>query len=227
MTRILLVEDEPAIAAGVKDDLELEGYSVDVATDGAAASERAQKGQYDLIVLDLMLPKKDGMTVCREIRAAGLHMPIIMLTAKAQEVDKVLGLELGADDYVTKPFSRRELLARVKSALRRGALAAAPAAQVYEFDDLRIDFGRYEVSRDGQRIELTAMEFKLLRAFLARAGQVLTLDEIVHAVWGKDAFVSDRVLYTHMNNLRNKIEPDPQRARHIVTIRGVGYRFDY
>jgi two-component system alkaline phosphatase synthesis response regulator PhoP len=227
MARILLVEDEPAIAAGVKDDLELEGYSVDLVTDGAAAAEKGLQGQYDLILLDVMLPKKDGFTICRELRAAGVRAPIVMLTARGQEVDKVVGLELGADDYVTKPFSRRELQARVKAALRRSMMTTDQPAQVYQFGDVKIDFGRCEASRHGKPVELTALELKLLRTFLSRRGQVLTIDQLNQEAWGKDVFITDRVVYTHMNNLRKKIERDPQNPRHLITVRGVGYRFDY
>jgi DNA-binding response OmpR family regulator len=203
MARILLVEDEPAIAAGVKDDLELEGYAVDLATDGAAAVEKGREGQYDLILLDIMLPKKDGFTVCRELRAAGVRTPVVMLTARGQE-----------------------LQARVKAALRRGAMAEAQPAQVYDVGDMRIDFGRCEAFRGGSRIDLTALEFKLLRTFLAHRGQVLTIDRLSREVWGAEVFLSDRVVYTHMNNLRRKIEADPQKPRHLITVRGVGYRFD-
>src|SRR5262245_22790488 len=177
MSRILLVEDEPSIAAGVQDDLQLEGYAVDVATDGVSAATRGVQGQYDLILLDLMLPRKDGFTVCREIRAAGVRTPVIMLTARGQEADKVLGLELGADDYITKPFSRRELQSRVKAALRRGAMASAPPPDVYEFTGLKIDFGRCELWKNGRSVEITALELKLLRALLSRRGQVVTIDQ--------------------------------------------------
>ncbi len=149
-----------------------------------------------------------------------------MLTARGQEVDKVLGLELGADDYVTKPFSRRELQARVKAALRRGAATVDQPAQIYEFDDIKIDLERFEARRAGRRIDLTAIEFKLLRAFLTHRGKVLTIDDLSRQAWGEDVFLSDRVIYTHMNNLRKKIEVDPQNPRHLITVRGVGYRFD-
>ena len=227
MARILLVEDEPAIATGVRDDLELEGYSVELVTDGATAAEKGLQGEYDLILLDVMLPGKDGFTICRELRAAGVRTPVVMLTARGQEVDKVLGLELGADDYITKPFSRRELQARVKAALRRSTMTGDQPAQIYQFGDVKIDFGRCEAWRGGKPMDLTAMEFKLLRAFLAHRGRVLTIDQLNQEVWGKDAFISDRVVYTHMNNLRNKIEADPQNPQHLITVRGVGYRFDY
>jgi two-component system alkaline phosphatase synthesis response regulator PhoP len=226
MTRILLVEDEPSIAAGVQDDLELEGYSVDLVTDGVAATARGVEGQYDLILLDLMLPRKDGFSVCRDLRAAGVRTPVLMLTARGQEMDKVLGLELGADDYITKPFSRRELQSRVKAALRRAAMSAPQSPDVYEFGRLKIDFGRCEVGNNGRRVEVTALELKLLRALLARRGQVMTIDQLNEAVWGKDVFITNRVVYTHMNNLRKKIEADPQNPRHLITVRGVGYRFD-
>jgi DNA-binding response OmpR family regulator len=226
MTRILLVEDEPSLAAGVRDDLQAEGYTVDLAVDGQAAAARGAQGQYDLILLDVMLPKKDGFAVCRELRAGNIHTPIIMLTARAQEIDKVLGLELGADDYITKPFSRRELHARVKAALRRGSLSPAPSAELYELDGLTIDFRRCEIRRQGKTAELTALEIKLLRAFLGRRGQVVTIDQLNEAAWGKGVFITDRVVYTHINNLRKKIEDDPQAPRHLVTVRGVGYRFD-
>ena len=229
MTRILLVEDEPAIATGVRDDLELEGYSVDVVGDGVTASARGVQGQYDLILLDLMLPGKDGYTVCSELRAAGVRTPLLMLTARGQEADKVLGLELGADDYITKPFGRRELQSRVRAALRRSTMTSGTtptAAEVYEFGDLTIDFRRCELSKGNQPIVVTAVELKLLRTLLAHRGEVLTIDQLNEAVWGSDVFVSNRVVYTHMNNLRKKIEDDPRRPRHLITVRGVGYRFD-
>jgi len=226
MARILLVEDEPVLATGVKDDLVLEGYGVDLVADGAAAAERGLGGTYDLILLDIMLPKKDGFTVCRELRAAGLTTPIVMLTARGQEVDKVVGLELGADDYITKPFGRRELQARVKAALRRAAIGPDPPPRTCEFGDVAIDFGRCQAFRGGAPIDLTALEFKLLRTFLAHRGQVVSIDRLGHEVWGEEVFLSDRVVYTHMNNLRKKIEADPRNPRHLITVRGLGYRFD-
>ena len=226
MTRILLVEDEPAIAAGVRDDLQFEGYLVDVATDGEEALARGLHGNYDLIVLDIMLPGRDGFSVCRELRASGIRTPVIMLTARSQEADTVLGLELGADDYITKPFSRRELQSRVKAALRRGAMTTAPPPEIYEFDGVRIDFRRCEVRRNGELVDLTALELKLLRTLIEHAGQVMTIDQLCEAVWGRNVFITNRVIYTHMNNLRRKVEPDPLSPSRIVTVRGVGYRFD-
>lgn len=225
MARILVVEDEPTIAMGLQDDLQLEGHAVDVAGDGAAAEAAALERRHDLILLDIMLPRKDGFSVCRAVRAAGVRTPIILLTAKGQEVDKVLGLELGADDYITKPFSPRELVARINALLRRATEPPLPS-QVYHFGDLAVDFGRFEASRNGRPIDLTAMEFKVLRAFIAHRGQVLTHDRLIADVWGKDVFLTDRVIYTHVNNLRQKIEVDPAKPTLIVSVRGVGYRFD-
>jgi len=225
MARILVVEDEPTIAIGLQDDLEMEGYLVEVVSDGATAARRALEGGFDLILLDVMLPQKDGFTVCRELRRAGLRTPIILLTARGQEVDKVMGLELGADDYVTKPFSPLELLARIKAVLRRAGGAPAPA-RIYRFGDVTVDFSRFEATRGGRKVELTAMEFKLLRAFLEHRGEALSIDRLLEEVWGKDVFLTDRVIYTHVNNLRGKIEENPGQPRFLVSVRGVGYRFD-
>ncbi|MBM3747763.1 MAG: response regulator transcription factor [Acidobacteria bacterium] len=224
MKRILIVEDEPTIAIGLQDDLELEGFHAEVVSDGTTAVARALEGGYDLILLDVMLPGKDGFTVCREIQRAGLRTPIIMLTARGQEADKVTGLGLGADDYVTKPFSPRELVARIQAVLRR-ASEAAPA-KVFEFGEVEIDFTRLEASRKGERVDLTATEFKLLRAFVEHRGRVLSIPQLLDLVWGKEMFLTDRVVYTHVNNLRGKIEEDPSRPRFIVSVRGAGYRFD-
>jgi DNA-binding response OmpR family regulator len=222
MNRILVVEDEPAIAIGLKDDLEVEGYEVDVAADGALAMEAALRSSYDLVLLDVMLPSKDGFTVCRELRAAGICTPIILLTARGEESDKVRGLNLGADDYVTKPFSPRELNARIQAVLRR--VPQPPSLR--RFGNIVVDFTRCEVRNGGERVDLTAQEFKLLRAFLEHEGEVLSLDRLLVLVWGQDVFLTDRVVYTHVNNLRNKIEEKPSQPRHIVSLRGLGYRFD-
>ena len=222
MKSILVVEDEPAIATGLKDDLELEGYRVDVAEDGVAALDVIAGKAFDLILLDVMLPKKDGFSVCRELRASGVRTPIILLTARGEEADKIRGLNLGADDYVTKPFSPRELNARIQAVLRRGATIGS----VSKFGNVVVDFTRGEIRREGSKIEVTALEFKLLRAFLEHAGEVLSLDRLIEMVWGKDVFLTDRVVYTHVNNLRSKIEENPSQPRHIVSLRGLGYRFD-
>jgi len=223
--RILVVEDEPTIATGLRDDLELEGFTVEVADDGRAALSRILEGKFDLILLDLMLPGMDGLEVCRQARLKGVRTPVIMLTAKGQEVDKVVGLELGADDYVTKPFSRRELLARIKAVLRRAQDVPGPSG-VYRFGAVTVDTGRCEVSRRGEKIDLTAMEFKLLKIFLEHRGRVLTIDELMQEGWGSDAVLTDRVIYTHVSNLRNKLEENPQKPRFLIGVRGIGYRFD-
>jgi two-component system alkaline phosphatase synthesis response regulator PhoP len=223
MARILVVEDEPTLALGLEDDLKLEGYEVEVARDGQTASERAQEKSFDLIILDIMLPRKDGFDVCRELRRAGLRTPIILLTAKTQESDKVLGLDLGADDYVTKPFSPRELRARVKALLRR---AAAETPETYRFGDVEVDFTRGELRRAGKPIETTPIEFKLLAAFIRLRGRVLSRDRLLDEVWGRGIAVTDRVVDTHITNLRKKIEPQPSEPRYIISVRGIGYRFD-
>jgi DNA-binding response OmpR family regulator len=223
MKRILVVEDETAIAFGLQLDLKSEGYDVVVESDGEGALRRAQKEAFDLILLDVMLPGKDGFEVCRELRRSGSKTPIIMLTAKTQEAEKVLGLEIGADDYVTKPFSPRELRARVKAALRRTAEDDLP---IYRFGDAEVDFGRCELRRSGKPVELTALEFKLLAVFIRQRGRVLRRDQLLDLVWGHGTFVTDRVVDNHVVTLRKKIEPDPSEPRYIVSLRGMGYRFD-
>jgi len=223
MTRILVVEDDPNIALGLQYDLTLEGYSVEVARDGDSASQRARETAFDLIVLDIMLPRKDGFQVCRELRHAGVKVPILMLTAKTQEAEKVLGLELGADDYVTKPFSPLELRARIKALLRR---TAPEAPDVYRFENLEVDFDRCEVRRAGRRVELTPTEFKLLAALIRRRGRLLSREQLLDAVWGADSSPTDRVVDNHMMNLRRKIEPEPSAPRHLISVRGLGYRFE-
>ena len=223
MPRILIVEDEPDIALGLQQDLLLEGYEVDVVNDGEHAVERAEAGAIDLILLDVMLPGKDGFAVCRELRRSGKRTPIILLTARSQEAEKILGLELGADDYVTKPFSPMELRARIKAALRRGA---ATTPQVYRFGEFEVDFNRFELRRSGKPVDLTPIEFKLLAAFLSSRKSVLTRQQLLDRVWGRDVFVTDRVVDTHVGNLRRKVEEDPDKPVFLVSVRGVGYRFE-
>ena len=223
MKRILVVEDETAIAFGLELDLKSEGYDVVIESDGESALRRARKEAFDLILLDVMLPGKDGFEVCRELRLGGSKTPIIMLTAKTQEEEKVLGLEIGADDYVTKPFSPRELRARVKAALRRTAEDDLP---ICRFGDAEVDFGRCELRRAGKPVELTALEFKLLAAFVRNGGKVLSRDQLLDLVWGQGTFVTDRVVDNHVVTLRKKVEPEPSVPRYIVSVRGLGYRFD-
>jgi DNA-binding response OmpR family regulator len=223
VARILVVEDEPPIALGLEDDLKLEGYEVEVVRDGETASRRAREKSFDLIILDVMLPRKDGFEVCRELRRAGLRTPVILLTAKTQESDKVLGLELGADDYVTKPFSPRELRARVKAALRR---AAGETPEIYRFGDAEVDFARCELRRAGEAVEMTPIEFKLLTTFIRHRHHALGRDRLLDEVWGRETFVTDRVVDTHITNLRKKIEPKPREPQFLISVRGIGYRFD-
>ena len=225
MTRILVVEDEPGIALGLEYDLRLDGWDVELAGDGLAASRRAREQSFDLILLDVMLPGKDGFDVCRELRKAGVQTPIIMMTAKAQEAEKVLGLDLGADDYVTKPFSPKELRARIRAALRRGA-APTELSDVYRFGDIEVDAGRCEVRRGGAVVETTATEFKLLAAFIRNRGRVLSREKLLDQAWGEGTFLTDRVVDNHIVALRRKIEPDAAEPKYLVSVRGVGYRFD-
>jgi len=224
MTRILVVEDEPAIALGLEDDLKMEGYQVEVVRDGLSAARRGREGNFDLILLDVMLPGKDGFEVCRELRHAGLHTPIIMLTAKTQEEQKVMGLELGADDYVTKPFGTRELRARIKALLRRST--GERPDDCCRFGDVEVDFGRGEVRSAGKSVDLTPIEFRLLSVLIRAHGRVLNREQLLDEAWGRGAFASERIVDNHIANLRRKIEPDPSNPRYLRNVRGLGYRFD-
>ena len=223
MSRILIVEDEPDIALALEDDLRTEGHEVEVARDGPSASRRARETPWDLLLLDVMLPGKDGFEVCRELRRAGVRTPIIFLTARAQEAEKVLGLEMGADDYVTKPFSPRELRARIKTVLRR---LSPEVTERYSFGEVEVDFTRGQLRRNGSSLDVTPIELKLLATFIERRGRVLSRDQILDAAWGSGTHVTDRVVDTHIVNLRRKIEPAPAEPRYLVSVRGLGYRFD-
>ncbi len=225
MTRILVVEDEPGIALGLEDDLRLEGWEVELVADGAVASKRAREQQFDLILLDVMLPGKDGFEVCRELRKAGLRTPIIMMTAKSQEAEKVFGLDLGADDYVTKPFSPKELRARIRAALRRSA-GPSESGELYRFGDFEVDSARCELRRAGSVLETTATEFKLLTAFIRNRGRVLSREKLLDEAWGQGTFLTDRVVDNHIVALRRKIELEPAEPRYLISVRGMGYRFD-
>jgi DNA-binding response OmpR family regulator len=223
MKKILIVEDEPSIALALEDDLRHEGYETELAGDGHTAEQRASSREFDLILLDVMLPGQDGVDVCRRIRGAGVETPILMLTARTQELEMVLGLEAGADDYVTKPYSARDLRARIKAHLRRHA---GEQPDIYRFGDAELDFVRCELRRAGTRVDLSALEFKLLAAFVRRAGRLLTRNQLLDEVWGHGTHVTQRVVDNQVTNLRKKIEPDPERPRHLVALRGLGYRFD-
>ena len=224
MERILIVEDEESILMALADDLALEGYEVASAKDGLQGLSQAKENRYDLIILDIMLPKMDGFEVCKQLRQARVGTPILMLTAKSQEVDKVLGLELGADDYVTKPFSPRELLARVKAILRR-VRSTQEQIDSYRFGDVEIDFKKYEVKKKGQPIYLTSLEFSLIAFLIKHRDKAVDRTTILDEVWGRDVFVLPKTVDTHVGHLRKKIEDDPTNPKHIIGVRGVGYKF--
>jgi len=223
MTTILVVEDEAGIALGLRNDLTLEGYAVEVASDGETASRRARETAFDLILLDVMLPRKDGFAVARDLRRAGVKTPIILLTARAQESEKVLGLELGADDYVTKPFSPMELCARIKAVLRR---TSGLRPQRYRFGTVEVDFERGIARRGKVAVNLTALEFKVLAALLQARGRFLSRDLLIEQVWGHGVSITDRVVDNHIMNLRRKLEDKPAEPRYLLSVRGLGYRFD-
>lgn len=218
MARILVVEDEPGIAAALAYDLQLEGYEVEVAGDGEIASERGREQGWDLILLDVMLPKRDGFEVCRELRKAGVRTPILFLTARTHEAEKVLGLDLGADDYITKPFSPRELRARIRARLRD---KDSQADDVLRCADIEIDSARAEVRKAGEKTEVTQQEFKLLLTLAKKRGRVLSRDQLINMAWGTGIFVTDRAVDAHIVNLRRKLG-----AELISSVRGMGYRFD-
>ncbi len=224
MAKVLIVEDDQAMAVALRDGFEYEGYSVAVARDGASGLEMASQKEVDLIVLDVMLPRVSGLDVCKQLRAEGNDIPIILLTARGQEIDKVLGLKLGADDYVTKPFSFMELAARVEAVLRR-ATRKVEKIEIYQLGDLMLDFKKCEASRDGEEIELSPREYKLLKYFIEHQGEVITRDQLLDAVWGYDSFPLTRTVDTHIAKLRQKIEDDPGNPHHIVTVHRAGYKF--
>jgi DNA-binding response OmpR family regulator len=225
MTRVLIVEDNEDLAFGLRNNLEIDGYAVEVAADGPSGLAAARRHRPDLIVLDLMLPGMDGYRVLRQIREDGLGMPVLILTARGEEADKVRGFRLGADDYVTKPFGVLELLARIEALLRRSRPAAAPAAPATEtFGDVEVDPATRSVRRAGHEVALTPMEFDLLVALLRRQGAVASRVELLKEVWGHSSAVLTRTVDTHIGELRRKLEADPARPRHILTIRKAGYR---
>jgi len=221
--RLLIVEDEPGIAMAIEDELTHHGYEVEVARDGQAGLDAALEARFEAILLDVMLPKKDGFSVCRELRARGVRTPILMLTARSQEEDTVKGLQLGADDYVVKPYRPHELLARVQALMRR---ASEPPPDLYRFGDVETDFVRREVRQNGTVIALTPQEFRLLEVFIRNRGRALGRQRLLDEAWGRDAFVTNRVVDNQVTNLRKKIEPDPTQPRYLLSVRGFGYRFD-
>ena len=228
MSRLLLVEDEPGLVMTLTDRLVAEGYEVESATDAPSGLELASSGSFDAILLDVMLPGGNGMDVCRTLRQRGIQTPILMLTAKGQVVDRVVGLKLGADDYLVKPFEMAELLARVEALLRRTAApagSAAPTGDSHRFGDVAVDFRRAEVTKGGQPLELSAREFKLLRYFVEHRGAALTRDELLNEVWGYNAMPSTRTVDVHVAWLRQKLEDNPRHPQFILTVHGLGYKF--
>ena len=223
MARILVVEDDRDIAMLLEDDLAAEGHQVEVVRDGETASRRGREPGWDLILLDVMLPRRDGFDVCRDLRRARVRTPIIILTAKTHEAEKILGLDLGADDYVTKPFSPRELRSRIRAVLRR---FESDEEEVFRFGDVEIDFARAELRRGGKPVELTPLEFKLLGVFVRNRGRVLSREQLIQNAWGGQTFVTDRAVDGHIVELRRKLEDNPAQPRYLVSVRGLGYRLD-
>ncbi len=224
MSKVLLIEDEESFGEALAYQLKREGYEVDRVTDGAAGLQRFKSSGADLVLLDLMLPGMAGEDVCKEIRRSS-RVPVIMLTAKDAELDKVLGLELGADDYVTKPFSTRELVARIKSVMRRSSPGAASSDGVLEAGGIRLDPDRFEVTVRGEPVHLPRKEFELLELLMENLGRVLSRDTLIDHIWGPEYFGDSRTLDVHIKRLRAKCEEDPHKPRHLITIRGLGYKF--
>ena len=221
---MLLVEDEPGLVLTLCDRLTREGYLVETSGDGASGLERAAGEGFDLVLLDVMLPRLNGLDMLRELRKRGVETPVIMLTAKGQVVDKVVGLKLGADDYVTKPFEMVELLARIEAKLRRAPATVHPS-EGYQFGDVRVDFRRAEVVRAGAALELSAREFQLLKYFIEHRGATLTREELLNEVWGYNSMPSTRTVDVHVAWLRQKIEPTPRHPQYVLTVHGMGYKF--
>ena len=222
MARILIVEDEADLVLSLEEDLRRQGYETETASDGERGLALGKHGSWDLILLDIMLPKMDGFDVCAELRRAGVRTPIILLTARTQEAEKVLGLDSGADDYVTKPFSLHELRARIRAQLRRGS---RENARICQFGDCVVDFDRAELRRGGELVDLTPQELRLLEVLLQNRGRVMSRERLIEAAWGRGTAITDRVVDTHVFNLRRKIEPVPAEPRFLMGVRGLGYRF--
>ncbi len=224
LQRVLIIEDEPDMVLGLRDNFEYEGYDVLVARDGREGLDRAMADHPDLILLDIMLPKMSGLDVCRQLRSNGVDTPVIMLTARGQEIDKVIGLEMGADDYVTKPFSIKELLARARAHLRRAARQVAEV-ESYTIGDVNLNFKKYEAIKDGREIELSPREFELLKYFIQHRGETITRDQLLDDVWGYDNYPFTRTVDNHIAKLRQKIEATPAEPKYIITVHRVGYKF--
>ena len=224
MSSILVVEDEMAMAQGLRHNLEFEGYEVDLAENGRLGLEKAQNENYDLILLDVMLPELSGFDVLKTIRSEGKNVPVIMLTAKSEEIDKVLGLEMGADDYVTKPFGVRELLARIKAILRRTDLGPDAVQDIFHIGRLRVDFNSYTASEAGTPIHLSVREFDILKYLLGKKGETVSRGELLEKIWGYESSPTTRTVDNFILRLRQKIEPDESHPSHIITVHGLGYK---
>jgi two-component system alkaline phosphatase synthesis response regulator PhoP len=223
--RVLIVEDEPVLVLTLTDRLRAEGYEVESADNGESGFRRALEGSFDLILLDIALPGRNGFDVLRDLRQQRVDTPVLMLTARGQVVDRVLGLKLGADDYVPKPFDTMELLARMEAVLRRRRGIAATPSGTFAFGDVRVDLRRAEVRRNGQTVELSSLEFKLLRYFIEHQGDLLSRRDLLEHVWGYPAVLQTRTVDVHVASLRQKLEPHPAKPEHIVTVHRMGYRF--
>lgn len=223
--RLLLVEDEPGLVMTLTDRLAAEGYDVATVGDAAAAIQTATTGRFDAILLDVMLPGGNGFDICRTVRQRGIVTPILMLTARGQVVDRVVGLKLGADDYLVKPFEMSELLARIEALLRRSAASPHTPAMTARFGDVSVDFRRAEVTKGGAPVDISAREFKLLRYFLEHRGAALSRDELLNEVWGYDAMPTTRTVDVHVAWLRQKLEDNPRHPQYILTVHGLGYKF--
>ena len=223
--KVLIVEDDQAMAVALRDGFEYEGYAVQVARDGADGFKLASERELDLIVLDVMLPKMSGFDVCKQLRSTGKQTPIIMLTARGQEIDKVVGLKIGADDYVTKPFSFMELMARVEALMRRSNRKAEASTDEFSFGDIAINFKRFEVTKSGTPLEMSPREFNILKYFIEHRGEVITRDQLLDSVWGYGSFPLTRTVDMHIAKLRQKIEDAPHDPKHVITVHRVGYKF--
>jgi len=224
LAKVLIIEDEPNMVLGLKDSCEYEGYEVAVARNGKEGLEKAATEKPDIILLDVMLPLMSGIDVCRTLRTRGIETPILMLTARSQEIDKVIGLEVGADDYVTKPFSIKELLARIRAHLRRASKQVVDIEN-FSFGDVELNFKKYVARKGGQALELSAREFEILRYLIQRRGEIVTRDQLLDEVWGYRSTPVTRTVDNHIARLRQKIEQDPSEPRHIITVHRIGYRF--
>jgi len=225
MKKILIIEDEQDLIKGLKLNLSDEGFEVDWAVNGTEGLRKAIEEAPDLIILDIMLPEMDGLEVCRKLRQKNIDIPVIMLTAKGSEIDKVVGLEIGGDDYMTKPFSIRELLARIKARLRNSEREVKPIAELYSFGDIEIDFARFKVRRKGKEQELTSLEADILRYFVIHRGEVVARNDLLDKIWGYEKYPTTRTIDNHILKLRKKIEDDPSHPRYILSVYGGGYRF--